>query len=141
MMNAYISEMMLWPLLFILLPILMLILKKKDFLKYKKINKKILAIPLICFVLYLFFPYDNKYEGMVLSVRYIFSVISLLALYVFIIAKNLKIEKIISSLLLISSIPVFINPYMPKLIYLYVPFVFLILFYKTFRNKLLKFKI
>lgn len=141
MMNAYISEMMLWPLLFISIPIFMLVLKNTDILRYRKINKKILAIPLICFVLYLFFPYDNKYEGMVLSVRYIFSVISLLALFIFILAKNLKIEKIISLLLLISLIPVFINPYMPKLIYLYVPFVFLIFFYKMFRNKLLKFKI
>ena len=140
MVNAYISEMMLWPFLFVLIPFLLKILKNRTISKYKKINNKILFIPIICFIAYLFFPYDNKYEGMVLSVRYIFIVISLFSLYFFILVKNLKIDKLISTLLLFSIIPFFLNPYRPKLIYVYEPIVFLISFYLMFKDKILKFK-
>ena len=140
MINAYISEMMLWPFLFLLIPFLIKILKKKSFTTYKKINNKILLIPITCFLAYLFFPYDNKYEGMVLSVRYIFIVISLLSLYIFILAKSLKIDKLFSTLLLFSVIPFFINPYKPKLIYIYEPIVFVIISYIMFKDKILKLK-
>ena len=136
MVNAYISELMFWPILFLGIPIFIYLLKKKKNVKPIPSLNKILFIPIFCFIIYLFFPYDNKYEGMVLSIRYIFSTIALLSLVVFVLAEKLKIDKIISTLLVTSVMPVFLNPYRPKMIYFYEPFVFLLSFYAMFKNKL-----
>ena len=141
MLNAFVSEFMIWPFLFLIIPLFLLFKKHKNKLKDYFRLKRILIICVFYFALYLFLPYDTKYLGMVLSMRYTFSLWSLIALSVFMISRYYKLEKILSVILLATSFILFLPNYHPKLVFTYVPFVAIYLLASFYKDKLkIKFK-
>lgn len=136
MINAYVSEFMIWPFLFLIIPLFLFFKKQKNKLKNYFKLKRILIICVLYFLVYLFLPYDNKYLGMVLSMRYTFSLWALIALSVFIISKYFKLEKVLSVILLATSFILFLPNYHPKLVFTYIPFVAIYLLASFYKDKL-----
>ena len=140
MLNAFISEFVLWPGLFLLIPVFLIYLKlrKQKYAPMPKL-KRILLVSILILVIYIFLPYDKLYLGMVLSIRYIYNVFSLLALAVFLIAQHFKKEELLSVVLFSSALIIFRQPYQPKLVYLYMPVAILLFAIFFYRKTLLKF--
>jgi hypothetical protein len=139
MFNAFIQELEFWPFIFILVPVF-LIMKNKDkknLENYKKVNR-LLKVSILIALIYLFLPYDNKYLGMVLSIRYIFNLFSILTLIVFIFFQIYKNQIIIVILAIANSLIIFTHPYHPKLTFLYMPLLILILIYVYFKEEIYK---
>lgn len=139
MLNAFVSEFTLWPGLFLAIPFFLVYLKirQKKYGLMPKL-KRILLICILSLLIYIFLPYDKLYLGMVLSIRYIYSVFTLLALSVFLIAQYFKVEKILSITLFFTSLIIFSQPYHPKIVYIYSPIIFLVLYLFIYRKKLVK---
>lgn len=139
MLDAYISEFMIWPALFLVIPLFLIYVKKSN-KNYNFLSqlKRILTISVLFFLIYLFLPYDNLYLGMLLSVRYIYSIFILLALTVFLIAQKFKAENILAVMLLTQTFVLFYQPYHPKLLFIYEPLVFGFILLIICRTKLLK---
>lgn len=144
MVDAFIQELMFWPIIFSLIPLLIIYIKKVKKINVDENVKKFLKISLTLFIVYLFLPYDNKYLGMVLSIRYVFNIFTLLTLSSFLLFKYLRQEIGISIIVLANSFVIYLHPYHPKILFIYMPFVFLILIINYFKKdisiKLNKFK-
>lgn len=139
MFNAFIQELEFWPFIFLIIPAF-LILKNKDkknLENYKKINR-LLRISILIILVYLFLPYDNKYLGMVLSIRYIFNLFSILILIIFLFSQMYKSQLFIGILAVANSLIIFTHPYHPKLTFLYMPLLILVLVYVFFKEDILK---
>jgi hypothetical protein len=140
MINAFISEFMLWPALYLVIPLYYILARKfKKKYSMSPFIKRILIIACLGFVIYLFLPYDNLYQGMVLSIRYIYSLFILLALVVFLIAQKLKMEKILAVTLLSEIAVLLIQPYHPKEIFVLAAVLFVVAALITYRTKLLRY--
>lgn len=144
MFNAFIQELMFWPIIFSIIPFFIIYLKsyKK---KYNLVKiTKFLKISLALFLIYLFLPYDNKYLGMVLTIRYILNIFVLLTLSVFMLSKSIKQEISLAIIVLANGVIIFFHPYHPKILFIYMPVlcVFLIINYfkQEIINKVNKFK-
>lgn len=139
MFNAFIQELEFWPFIFILIPIFLIMKNKhrKNLENYKKINK-LLKVSILIALVYLFLPYDSKYLGMVLTMRYIFNLFSILTLIVFIFFQIYKNQIVIAILAIANSLIIFTHPYHPKLTFLYMPLLILILIYVYFKDDILK---
>lgn len=144
MADAYIQELMFWPIVFSLIPLLIIYIKKVKKINIDEKVKKFLKISLVLFIIYLFLPYDNKYLGMVLSIRYVFNIFTLLTLSSFLLFKKLRQEISIAIIVLANSFIIFLYPYHPKALFIYMPFVFIFLIVNYFKKdlsiKLNKFK-
>jgi hypothetical protein len=126
MINAYIAEYMIWPLL--LLPIIgvifYMIFKKKVI---SQGIKELLAIGICNFVIYLFLPTSSEYNIIVSSFRYSYPSLIPLMLSMFLFFQNIKKESYLilatfSNIALLPSLT-----YRPKLV---IPlFIFIILLY------------
>ena len=138
MINAYVSEFMIWPLLAVFLFIFLLIFYKR-FFKKKGIAsiKKPLFISLLFFLIYLFLPYDNLYLGMVLSMRYTYGLLALIGISIFMITEFLGLSEVLALILLTNTLVLFFPPYHPKFIFIYEPLVLLLLIV-LFREKFKK---
>lgn len=139
MLNAFVSELMLWPGLFLLIPLFFIYLKiRKQKYALMPQFKRIVLVAVLILIIYIFLPYDKLYLGMILSVRYIYNVFALLALAVFMIARYFKKEEVLAVALLSSALIIFHQPYQPKLVYLYVPIVVIIFAVFFYRKQILK---
>lgn len=139
MLNALIQELMFWPFIFLSIPLFFFIKKKKNLMiqNYERIIR-LLKISLLLIFVYLLLPYDNKYLGMVLTVRYIFNLFSILTLIIFMFFQSYKKEMFIGILSIANTLIVFLHPYRPKILFLYMPILILILIYVYFKKDLLK---
>jgi hypothetical protein len=137
MIDVLISELMIWPLFFLFIPIFILFVKryKKNY-NHQQLIKKFCLISFLIFLVYLFLPYDNLYLGMILSVRYIFNCFAILVLVVFLIIQYFKAEALFTTVLFSSYLTLLYQPYHPKLSFVYTPFVFVLAFLLIYRKKL-----
>jgi hypothetical protein len=139
MFNAFTQELMFWPIIFLFIPIFVYMKKKQGNVvdENNRINN-LLKIAFLLGLIYLILPYDNKYLGMVLTMRYIFNLFSILTLIIFMYFQSYKKEMFIGILAIANTLIVFLHPYRPKLLFLYMPLLILILIYIYFKKDILK---
>jgi hypothetical protein len=120
MLDAYISELMVWPAVSLI--VLVYAYLKNRFKKiFNPEIKRLIFLSVLSFLVYLFLPHDNTYQGMVLSVRYIFHIFALVSLIILTISQKVNIQFEISLLLLLNFIVFMIHPYQPKLLFIMLP--------------------
>lgn len=115
MVNAYLSEYMLWSLSLIVVPILFIY-----YLKSKKnislLIKKLFIITVVGLVFYLFLVSSQDYNVMVSSFRYSYPIFIPLILLVFLFAKELKKLVVISYFCVLNLIGMQSFSYHPKIL-------------------------
>ena len=139
MFDAYISEFMIWPIIFFVVP-LFVILRKKNNVKYKSWQKfkKLLFIITFTFIFYLIFPSSDRYLAMVLTMRYIYNVFVLSVLLIFLVAHFFKKEIIVVLIALTNIIIILFPSYHPKLLFIFIPLVFFIGLFMFYCNQLVR---
>lgn len=127
--DAFISEYMIWALIFVLLPIFSLVSYLLKQSKRFSVFNKLILLGMLNLFLYLFFPSGDVYIGVVAGIRYSYPVFGIFMLALFIIAEQLHMEELLGIIVFVN-ITFLILPfsYHPKFLYLYVPLITVILY-------------
>ncbi len=136
MLDALISEFMLWSVGIILVPIFALIHREE---KKMKIIIRLAYVSILFFIIYLFLPASDNLTQMIGSLRYVFPAIYLIILSIFIIGAKYKINDFIIAITFSNIVVLMLPEYHPKLIFFIFPLLLLLDFiYKNFHLKQLK---
>jgi hypothetical protein len=118
--NAFVSEYMVWSVAFLLLPLLLVY--KRVFKKHLSDVDKLIVLGIINLVIYFFFPSYKYYGSVVAGVRYSYPAFGALMLALFLIVKKLNRVHVLE-IITFANLSFLILPitYHPKLLFIYVP--------------------
>jgi hypothetical protein len=135
MFNVAIQEYMLWPIIIVSIFLILFFNLFKGF-KAGKL-KKFIFISFFVAVIYLISPYNSEFEGRVLTMRYAYSLFSLLTLIVIMYSKRINKVIYIALLAFVNGLVIFTNPYHPKILFLVIPLVLILSIFIKNKDKVL----
>lgn len=128
MLNAYISEYMVWSVLVVLLFFLLLLPKIRN--RVTSLEWSLLGLSVGNFMVFLCLPSGDSYQLHVSQFRFSYVVFMPMILVLFILAKKLKLEKVLGVIALAN---LFLLPplaYSPKLLFVYIPLATVVFFWE-----------
>src|SRR3989344_5053811 len=128
LVNAFISEYMIWSPVFVLLPIFYLVTRRRGKDNNLLIINRLILVGIINLVFYFFFPSYKYYDSVVAGVRYSYPAFAAFMLALFLLTQKLKRERILEIITFANlSFLILPVPYHPKILFIYVPLVTLLL--------------
>jgi hypothetical protein len=123
-LNAFVSEYMIWSVAFLLLPIYFVITFFRRREKEPSITNKLILLGIINLIIYLFFPSFKYYDSVVVGVRYAYPAFGAFMLALFLLAKKVKYDHLLE-IITVANLSFLVLPvsYHPKLLFIYVPVV------------------
>lgn len=140
MLNAFLGEYMLWSVSIIVVPVFLVYQMLKKQIKSLSSIKSLCLLSAINLVIFLFLPSDSSYQIHVSQFRFTYPVFIPLILSVFIVAKEYKKGEALSLIAIANMFTLPSLSYHPKLLLIYIPLVYFVIFPQTLLKLVKSFK-